>query len=281
MNFFHWDGAPLFEAEILAATSCGHAVELESGQTLERPGHDDYERALREGGRLGSAEKLTDRPELVAAAQAHWHAEGGNSCIFSAYLSEERQDHGWETFVVLESGPAAELAAGIEEIVAPRLAAPAIEIVSVVLPNLDDAAELAALVGHLGALPDWSAVEIGEETDEHAGALVKVGLRRDVELDFESEVLGFGCHPGAARTRLAPFTELAIRAKPPPRFKSHMRAVMADIRLPDISGATMGEWGKETAQLRESMLGDGHDLRGKAKVTFVLPKTAWEASKNL
>jgi hypothetical protein len=279
MNFFHWDGTPLLGADVLATTACGHAVELESGELLERPGRDDYEQVLRDLGWLGEAEVLTNRPDLVAAAQAHWHSQRGNSCIFSAYLSLERVDHGWETIVVLEAGPAKDLADGLEEVVAPRLAAPATEIVSVVLPNLDDPSELASLVGHLGDLPDWTAVEIGDEVDEQEGALVKVGLRRGVELDYQSEVLGFGCHQGAARTRLAPFTELAVRAKPPPRPKSHGRAVMADIRLP-VSGSTMGEWGTETAKLRREMLGEGHDQRGKAKVTFVLPKTAWQDWKS-
>jgi hypothetical protein len=275
MNFFFWDGTPLLEADLLAETPCGHSVTLEDGQDLERPGRADYERVFVDQGRLGAAEALIDRPDLVAAAQAHWHTNRSNSCVFSAHLSEQRRDHGWESIVVLESEPAGELAEAIEEVVAPRLAAPATEIVSVVLPNLDTPTDLAALVGHLGALPDWSAIEIGEEDDAEIGTVVKVGLRRGVELDYQSEILGFGCHPGAARTRLAPFTELAIRAKPPPRPKKHGRAVMADIRL-GVSGETMGEWGAETTELRTSMLGEGHDQRGKAKVTFVLPKAVWQ-----
>lgn len=277
MNFFHWDGRPLLDPRLLDGADRSCAVELETGKSLDQPGAEDYEGALRAAGRLGEAETLVERPDLVAAAQAHWHAEKCNSCIFSAYLSSERLEHGWESFVVLESGPAGELGDGIEEVIAPRLSAPATEIVSVILPQLDDSADLAALISHLGRLPDWSLIELGEEDDDAVGTLVRLGLRRDVQLDYVSEVLGFGPHPGAARTRLAPFTELAIRAKPPPRPKNHGRAVMTDVRLPDVSGALFGEWGAETAALRKRMLGTSHDLRGKAKVSFVVPKAIWEA----
>jgi hypothetical protein len=279
MNFFHWDGKPLLHPGLLDNADRTRSYTLEDGSTVAHPDVEDYEAALRAGGRLGSGESLVERADLVAACQAHWHAEKCNSCVFSAYLSRERVEHGWETFVVVASGPSPELAEGIEGLVGPAIRAPATEIVSVVLPSLVDELELALLIDRLGTLPDWELVELGEEEDAKHGPATRLGLRRTVELGYQSEVLGFGPQPLAARTRQAPFTELAIRSKPPPRFKAHRRAVMADVRLPAVSGGEAAQWGAETKTLREQMLGASHDLRGKAKVSFVISKAIWQEAR--
>ncbi len=280
MNFFHWDGRRLLSQAVLGEVDRSLRLELEDGSVLEHPRRDDYEAAFRAAGRLATSESLLERYELAAAAQAHWHAAKCNSCVFSAYLSQERATHGWETFVIAAGGEAAEeLAEGVDELVRPRLLAAEVEIVSIVLPALEASGDLAGLLACLGALPHWSILELGTEDDPDHGRLLRLGLRTEVEFGYQSEILGFGPQPTGARTRWAPFTELAIRAKPPPREKGHGRAVMADVQLAGIEGAQMGEWGAETAELRQRMLGTGHDQRGKAKVSFVIPEADWKGGK--
>jgi hypothetical protein len=67
---------------------------------------EDYERVLRQHDALGAAEALVRRPDLVAVVQAHWHASGGDPCVFAQHMSARRDEHGWETFVLADHGSA-------------------------------------------------------------------------------------------------------------------------------------------------------------------------------
>lgn len=169
--------------------------------------------------------------------------------------------------------PAA-LAAAIDTQVRPRLQAPEVEVVSVLLPYLDNPEPLAELLHRLDEMEHWDVSELGEENDEEMGELVRLGLRAQVEFGFWSEVLGFGVLGGQARTRLAPFTELAIRAKPPNRPRRSQRAYMADIEIP-FENREFGAMWATTHDQRAERLGQDHDLRGKARVTYVVKKRIW------
>jgi hypothetical protein len=149
-----------------------------------------------------------------------------------------------------------------------------IEVVSVLLPELDDEALLGATLARLAGLTEWDVRQLGEETDDALGPIVRLGVRAAVEFDHWSEVLGFGCFAAQANTRLAPFTELAIRAKPPKTRRPNQRAYMADIDM-GFERDQVREWWRETQEDRLRRLGAAQEYRGKAKVTFSLRQGAW------
>ena len=280
-----WDGAPLlgdnpFE-NLALSLDLGHELPL------LRPTADDYEACLWQEGQLSVDESLHDRPLLVAQAQAHWHSSSFNGCVFSAFLSDHRDTHRWDTYVIDDVGSPAGNASAVADLVQRGVDDPEVEIVSVIAPFIIETRALADLVAALRAHPGWTVDEVGEETDPDHGELVRLGVRVVVrppaaageEHDHKSEVLGFGPQPTGARTRRAPFTELAIRAKTPDRPRAHRRAHMAHVRLVDegvkVASALIAQWGAETNELRGAILGEEHEERGKAKVSFTIPKDEW------
>jgi hypothetical protein len=237
----------------------------------------DYAEAMRTAGLMGKKDELAKHSQLAAAAQAHWHATGSDGCTFAAFLSERRDEYGWETHVVSGSSDARDLAYAIAEVVERRQAEPEVEVVSVLLPELDDEALLSALLVRLAGLTDWDVHLQGRETNEDLGPLVRLGVRAAVEFDHWSEVLGFGCFAAQANTRLAPFTEMAIRAKPPKTHRLNQRAYMADIDT-GFERDQVRAWWRATEDDRSRRLGKSQDLRGKARVTFSLLESVWDGA---
>lgn len=236
----------------------------------------DYETALRTAGELGEGEPIAANPLLAAAAQAHWHSQGSNGCAFASFLSERRAEYGWETHVIHGSNEPRELAMATAEIFAERREEPDVEVVSVLLQEVDDEALLAALLTRLGGLSDWEVWVQGRETDAELGSIVRLGVRAAVEFDHWSEVLGFGRFAAQVNTRAAPFTEMAIRAKPPKRHKVNQRAYMADIDT-GLEKDQFRELWRQTEDDRLRRLAPSQDLRGKAKVSFSLLAALWDS----
>jgi len=237
------------------------------------PTRQDYEMALRHDGPLSDGAALADHPELVAAIQAHWHADGNNGCRFAMYLSENRAKFGWESWVMADCGGAAADAAAIDERVRACLEAAEVDVISLLLPHVESPEELGDIVRALGELEKWKVSDQGQESDPQHGDLQLLGLSLAIELEHWSEVLGFGPVGPSAYTRRAPFTELAIRAKPPkrPRLHNH-RAYMADIDA-NLDRDTTAAWWSETERRRAERLGNEHDARGKARVTTVVQRS--------
>lgn len=229
----------------------------------------DYEMALRAGGGLSCASLIGDHPELVAVAQAHWHASGSNGCRFAMYLSGHRERFGWETWVMKDRDTTIGTADAIGALTHERIADVEVDVLSFLLPHVTSPAALGEIVARLGQRNQWRLVEGRDAADDSIDLL---GLSIAVDLGFWSEVLGFGQGDPLAHTRQAPFTELAIRAKPPRGARATKRAFMADVPL-DEDSATIARWGKETKQSRAERLGDGHDTRGKAKWTTVVQRS--------
>lgn len=214
-------------------------------------------------------------PELVAASQAHWHAAGNNACVFASHMSEYREENGWETIVLEARGSRVADAEALAMLVMPRLLAPEAEVVSVVLPHIIAIEDVAAVLRRLEQLPAWSVTDEGEEDDDVYGKLVRLGLRVEVEFGFLSEVLGFGPFEIFGGTRRAPFTELAIRAKPPTKRPRDRRAFVAHYRIPGLTNYDTNVWWQQTKSSRAARLGPDHDERAKARVTVPLPKAIW------
>jgi hypothetical protein len=247
-----------------------------NGTSFSVPSREDYTEAFLNKGHLVPEEDLTAHSELVAAAQAHWHRDGNNSCVFAAQMSAERDPNGWESYVMGNQGSPQKDADAIHALWSQRLVDPYAEIVSVIIPHGDEPEYVAALLRRLSTLPSWQITDQGQESDEAFGLLQKLGLLVTVEFDYLSEVLGFGPHGAFAHTRRAPFTELAIRAKHPRKRRTGRRAFMAQVDIPGLAPDEFGAWWGQTKANRASRVGSKHDDRAKARVTFAIPASAWE-----
>lgn len=272
---FRWDGEVTEHATALEGIPRSQRHEV-AGITFAVPDREDYASAFRSAGALAEGEALETNPALLAAAQAHWHADGNNACVFAAHMSSERERNGWETFVLAGRGGAAPDAEALDALVAGRVGAPEAEVVSVVLPQGDEPAYLAQLLRRLDQLPAWSITDEGQEEDAEFGHLQRIGLRVTVEFGYLSEVLGFGPFSAFGYTRRAPFTELAIRAKPPRKRPRDRRAFMAQVEIPGLEQAEFGMWWSQTKVNRAARLGTEHDERAKARVAYALPRAHWE-----
>jgi hypothetical protein len=194
--------------------------------------------------------------------------------MFASHLAEHRLHYGWETWVIRGQADPVVDAAAIDGVVAPRLTDPAVDIVSIVLPAIEQSTQLEAILIALALNPAWQLHEQDVEDDSELGSVRPLGLTVALEFDHCSEVLGFG--PGAplAYTRRAPFTELAIRAKAPAQRRPDRRSNMADIDIDlDVTPDSLAGFYHETKRQRRARLGDEHDRRGKARVTTVVPIT--------
>ncbi|MEA2188180.1 MAG: hypothetical protein QOK16_3191 [Solirubrobacteraceae bacterium] len=266
---YRWSGeiapfVPVFEC--LRPSSSYRAVLGGVPHDFEVATRADYEAVLRASGSLPDGAALEDNPELVALVQAHWHAAGNNGCHFAMHLSEHRQRFGWETWVMDDRDSPAATADAIADTAESRLEPVEVDVLSFVLPHVETPRALGDVVRLLGARPGWNLVENAEP---RSGDLALLGLSVGIDLGHWSEILGFGLGAPLAHTRRAPFTELAIRAKPPRRARPNHRAYMADVPLNQDS-ATIKLWGDETKRCRAERLGDEQDALGKARVTTVV-----------
>jgi hypothetical protein len=272
-GIYRWDGEVDDLAVILhrvGASGSYTATTAGKSREFEVPRLADYVDRLRRARVIGAEDAIEDHPPLVAVVQAHWHAAGHNGCLFASLMSDQRTKYGWETWVVPQGTDAAADAAAVRAIVAPRITSPEAQVVSVLLPHVQSPQRLAAILQELARDAAWHLEDYGVEHDVELGRVQRLGLTVDVGEDHWSEVLGFG--PGAplAYTRRAPFTELAIRAKPPAVPEKDRRSYMANMDV-DLEKPLFAEYWRETKRQRAARLGDDHALRGKARVTSVVP----------
>jgi hypothetical protein len=255
-----WRGEISDHADALESLVVADSYVGRNGAEYALPARDAYEEAMRFGGVLGPDVDLCDEPTLAAVAQAHWHAAGPNACEFARYMSAVRAEHGWMTVIMSDLTEPRSIADEISTQVSPRVEDPDVEVVSILLPQLDDERILAKVIARLGWMADWELREEGIDEDAARGPVVRLGLRLAVEFDHWSEVLA---------------GEFAIRAKAPERRRRDQRAFMAHIPV-DLDKPEFGEWWDRTRADRHRRLPAEQDLRGKAKVTFAISRGAWE-----
>jgi hypothetical protein len=140
-----WTGEPSDLGRELAqlASSDEYIVE---GTTFEVPTREDYRTVLARAGLPKGGVALEDSPDLVAAVQAHWHAAGHNACVFAEALSATRAETGWESYVLNATSQPDYLADRIAEICVERLPVPEVQVVSALMPHLDDGCALAQVL---------------------------------------------------------------------------------------------------------------------------------------
>jgi hypothetical protein len=260
-----------------ALADVGHVDSLEAnGRRFPLRTARDYGTALRRAGVLGSVDDLLTHADLVAAAQAHWHTTGGDSCLFASGMSARREEAGWRAIIIAARPNLDADAAAVAEHTAVCLADPRTEIVSMILPHVDETKGVSALVTALAGHGGWSLDEIGIEHDDCAGDVVLLGLRVDLAKGVRSEILGFGPVATFPHTRRAPFTELAIRVGLGEQRREQHRGHMADVPL-NLSPESVCDLCERTRDSRKLRLPAAQNKRAKAKVTFTLTRAVWAA----
>jgi len=114
----------------------------------------DFERHLREQGRLGAEESLRARADLQAEVQAEWHRQGQNGCLFASMLADKRRECGW-SFVSLPGTAAwseADWRREVGERVAAGSKAPNGWILSFLFPDVVDLPGVKRILTALGRL---------------------------------------------------------------------------------------------------------------------------------
>ncbi len=178
---YEWTGEPSdLGGPLSRLVSSGAYVVADTA--FDIPTREDYRTALAAARLPPEGAALEDEPDLVAAVQAHWHAAAYNACVFAENLSGTRAESGWESYVLAPAGQPDEIALAIATICVERLPVPEVQVVSVLMPRLDDPRELVRFLRRLGSLPDWRLDELDRVSSE-LGDIVLLGLRAKVELD--------------------------------------------------------------------------------------------------
>jgi hypothetical protein len=260
-------------------------------------GRKAYIRALIKQGFIKSENALLARHDLVAETQRLWHAKAEQGCRFAAVLSQRSDDHdrmdevGWFPIVVTGVGDKlwskkalVDLNAQIERLARRVNAAQAL---SVIFPAITKPEALIRLVRELGALPRWTleAPPIDEKVKPPLEqGMLNIGLRYEVATGCSSYALGLGPFAFLPRTRRAPFTEIALVAKPArgatkssrlPRkaHEAHLAYMNIDWLEPDAFEKLI-----DTTMAHRLLLLGGENPSAKARVTLVVPADLWEAA---
>lgn len=271
---------------------------------------DDFERHLREQGTLRDGETLLTRVDLHAEVQAEWHRQGQNGCLFASMLADKREQCGWTTLSL--PGTAGWTADDWEREVGRRVAEgtkdPERWIISFLFPDVVDLPGVKRLLVSLGGIEHWRLTELTPH--EHRkkvaredwlylklrirvadGHVVPPEFLDDGEggervVDVDSWPLFFASLDHVPVTRRAPFTELSVALKPkafkpPPDLSGDWEAAhLADVPAPVDSTEAFRSFLGNTKELKRRLLGaEGYmDLAASAKVTFAVPRSAWDAA---
>lgn len=253
---------------------------------LPFPNRSDYLRYLISGGWVQSEGELIRRPDLVAAIQRHWHQTGQNGCRFAQFLSNSPLQHNWDIVVVSRSEDkswAHDILTEITRLVDEAVQNPAVQAISIIIPDITSADTLASLLHAFDTMPEWT-VGICEELLPEAGpSFLPIEVRFNLgSSKVVAWALGFGPFAFLPRTRRAPFTELALAVKPkafplrhPGLNDDPLTAHLADIRVPQLDKEAYDNLWIETGRNKATILGGSNDALAKAKMTYLLPKRHW------
>jgi hypothetical protein len=264
------------------------SVELrhEHGRPLHFPNRNDYVDVLIEQGFIEHGGDFSNRPELVHAVYLDWLKRGQVGCVFAQLLGRTSIRSQIRTIVLpnkaSSKADAGNLAIQIDEAVLNGMHDPAIEAVTILLPNITTIEDLVYLVHGLSRTEDWKL----ENVVGWGQTLLNIGVRRKIEEATWAEILGMGPFANYfPSTRTCPITSLEVRTKAERAItsKSHPgEARAAHLAQVPTRNFLSIRWHKRlfetyTPLLKARILeGMTNDRRAKAAVTFTVPAVVWD-----
>jgi hypothetical protein len=259
-----------------------------AGKSWVFPTRRDYLNYLLNRGYLKSDADLYGKPDLIVAIQNHWFRRGQTGCKFAQALAAKPHDAKWSFRLVINDHEEDLIRQDLENVhryVQGAIQNKDIEVLSLIFPRIVSEVGLMHLLETLSKLKGWSVFDVEglsqiAERPDSSYVAVRVSLNEALVLSW---IVGFGPFEFIARTRQSPFTELAIRVKPdipdepfPELNVDPSIAHLANIPI-ELSKETYSRFWYNTLELANSILDIPNDPAAKARVTYAVPKTAWES----
>lgn len=256
------------------------SVVLSDGKTVKFPSYEDLVDALLDEGIITSEAELMDDDGLLSWVLHEWIRGGQMACSFARRVASKHERWGWYAYVDRTSGTVdfpESLDGALSDL------SEYAEAISIILPEVRTAEEVARLVGQLCRGDRWYWEEVPWERCSVDRAF-KCGLRWRPPIDgFQSWVLGFAPFdvlPFTRRIEGAPFSALILRPCPagaesdrdfPAKNPGDLHLAMVPHGLSDRR--RRDNYWKKTESNRKQFLAGECDEAGKAAVTFCFPES--------
>ena len=204
--------------------------------------------------------------ENIIRHQLSFYKKGKAGCMFASIAAKNPIEYGWK-HVTLDVNYRK-----IDELIAEAINDPEITTLSLIFPLVVTKKQFAEFIRELKLCKNMFL-----EQNELFNDYLCLGFRVKVDASV-SWVSGFGNFEFLPETRRAPYTELAFRVKPKPKYKWVMKESLtnvlhiADLYLKGISEKKFKRNWCKSFERTEKILGQKPDLRSAAKTTFSIPK---------
>ncbi len=261
--------------------------EDERGREKRFPSRQDYLELLTNKGLISKEEDLLGHSNLCELIYLDWLRRGQVGCVFAQLFGRPKNRSLMRTLILCDpinsSSGTRDLVFQINEAVGDSVRNPKIEAISILLPRVLSAEDIARISLGLARLPGWKI----EREKPWRQTLTIIRLRVQIADTVWAEVLGLGPFPFLPPTRQSPVTSLEIRTKTkrairnklhPNLRASHLAQIPTEHFLPPHKFGPL--FNHYTPWLKRRILGDSDDQRAKAGVTFSVPSAIWHVLKN-
>jgi|SRR3989344_385157 len=169
----------------------GHVTSSNHFGNYSYPGRTDYEAYFLQKDVIQTADELWKRDDLLANIQRHWHSRGQNGCVFAQAIATNAPERGWVATVVnnpideIETEPEV---SNIDDCIQNAIANPAIQVQSLLFPQVIQPQELVRLTRAMATVP---SVFIAKEVhyDEFSTIALRIAIN---DAGVLSWLMGFG-----------------------------------------------------------------------------------------
>jgi hypothetical protein len=224
--------------------------------------------------KLSDNEMLGYEPaNLEALAQRDWHVRGQTGCQFARLGALQAEPVNWRYLVITGTRHDSNLLATLAERVYFLAREPDCQILSILCPDLENAADAVHAVRNIAQLTEHFWLE----RDEVIDSFLRLNLRYTLPSGgVTSWVMAFGPMPFLPSTRRSPYFELVLRIKPKPYAIFHRLnqdrhiAHLADIPLKMSEARWEHRW-MSTLRRTRMILGTEPDEITAARATLTVP----------
>ena len=197
--------------------------------------------------------------------QLNFFAANSSGCGFAAQAAKDPTLHEWHHVVVMAGSYD-----NIDQIVRDAITADGVSTLSLVFPEVGDAADLDRFLPILDGAVIYLHAKIDTAENRCYRFRAKVG-------DEESYVSGFGPFDFMPETRRTPHTSLVMRVKPRPDYDWFLKEPdeglvhVADMDMKGMPDRLLHRMWKNTFYTVRGILGKEPDNESAAKTTFIIP----------